>query len=35
MAKAINTELFIEAWEEERCLWDVNVVIFKDCYKKE
>ena len=24
MAKTINTESFIEAWEGKRCLWDVN-----------
>ena len=29
MAKTINTESFIEAWEGERCLWDVNSVIYK------
>ena len=34
MAKASNTESFIEAWEDERCLWDVNSVIFKNPYKK-
>ena len=34
MAKTIYTELFIEAWEKERCLWDLNSVIFKNCYKK-
>ena len=34
MEKAINTESFIEAWEEKRCLWDVNAVIFKNHYKK-
>ena len=34
MAKTINTESFIEAWEEERVLWDLNSVIFKNRYKK-
>ena len=34
MAKTINTESFIEAWEEERCLWDVNSVIYKNRYEK-
>ena len=34
MAKTINTESFIEAWKEERCLWDANSVIFKNRYKK-
>ena len=29
MAKTINTESFVEAWEGERCLWDVNSVIYK------
>ena len=24
MAKTIYTESFIEAWEKERCLWDLN-----------
>ena len=35
MAKTINTESFIEAWEDERCLWDVNSVIFKNPTKKQ
>ena len=34
MAKASNTESFIEAWEDERCLWDVNSVIHENRYKK-
>ena len=34
MSKTINTESFIEAWKEERRLWDVNSVIFKNRYKK-
>ena len=34
MAKTISTESFTEAWEEERCLWDVNPVIYKNRYKK-
>ena len=24
MTRTINTESFIEAWEKERCLWDLN-----------
>ena len=24
MAKTVYTESFIEAWEKERCLWDLN-----------
>ena len=34
MAKTINTESFIEALKEERCLWNVDSVIFKNRYKK-
>ena len=34
MAKTIYTELFIEAWKKERCLWDLNSVISKNRYKK-
>ena len=34
MAKTITTESFTEASEEERCLWDVNPVIYKNRYKK-
>ena len=34
MAKKINTELLIEAWEKERCLWDVCSVIYKNSYEK-
>ena len=34
MAKTINTELFLEAWEKEMCLWDVNSVIFKKPLQK-
>ena len=34
MAKTINTESFIEAWEGERCLSDVNSVIYKNRYEK-
>ena len=34
MTRTINTESFIEAWEKERCLWDLNSVIFKNRYKK-
>ena len=34
MAKTIYTESFIEAWEKERCLWDLNSVVFKSRYKK-
>ena len=35
MAKTINTELFIEAWEGERCLWDVNSVIYKNRFERQ
>ena len=34
MAKTINTESIIEAWEGERYLWDVNSVIYKNRYEK-
>ena len=34
MAETINTELFLEAWEKEMCLWDVNSVIFKKPLQK-
>ena len=34
MAKTIYTELFIEAWEKERWLWDLNSVISKNRHKK-
>ena len=34
MVETINTEWFIEAWESERCVWDLNSVIFKNRYKK-
>ena len=34
MAKTINTQSFIEGWEGERCLWDVNSVIYKNLYEK-
>ena len=34
MAKTIYTESIIEASEKERCLWDLNSVIFKNRYKK-
>ena len=34
MAKTIITESFIESWEEERCVWDANSVIYKNRYKK-
>ena len=33
MAKKIDTYLF-EAWEGERCLWDVNSDIYKNRYEK-
>ena len=29
-----HSESFIEAWEKEMCIWDVNSVIFKNRYKK-
>ena len=35
MAKTINTELFIEALEGERCLWDVNSVIYKNRFERQ
>ena len=34
MAKTINTELFIEVWEGEGCLWDVSSAIYKNRYEK-
>ena len=34
IAKSIKTEWFTEAWEGERCLWNVNFVIYKNRYKK-
>ena len=34
MPKTINTESFIEVCEEERCLWDVSSVIYKNCQEK-
>ena len=34
MTKTINTESFIEGWEGERCLWDVNSVIHTNLYEK-
>ena len=34
MGKKIDTYLFIEAWEGERCLCDVNSDIYKNRYEK-
>ena len=34
MTKKIDTYLFIEAWESERYLWDVNSDIYKNRYEK-
>ena len=34
MEKTSNTESFIESWEDERCLWDIDSVIHENCYKK-
>ena len=34
MAKTINSELFIEAWERESCSWDVSSIIYKNRYEK-
>ena len=34
MAKTVSDESFIEVRKEERCLWDVNSVIYKTRYKK-
>ena len=34
IVKTIKTESFIEDWEGESCLWDVNSIIYQKRYKK-
>ena len=34
MAQKIDTSLFIESWQNERCLWDVNDEIYKNRIEK-
>ena len=34
IARSTNTELFNEALQSERCLWNLNSVIHKNRYKK-
>ena len=33
MEKTISTESFIQAWDDEKYLWDINSVIYKNRYK--
>ena len=34
MAQKIDTSLFIESWQNERSLWDVNAEIYKNRIEK-